>query len=121
MTVKVSRTDTGRLRQAYRVAWKRRALQLSVMPRSVPRDELRRAPGIGPSLAGDLHDLGVHSLAALGRRNPERLYGDLNRLRGVRQDPCVLYAFRCAVYFARTPRPQPALLKWWNWKDRRLA
>jgi hypothetical protein len=44
----------------------------------------------------------------------------LNRLRGQRQDPCVLYAFRCAAYSARTARPRPALLKWWNWKDRAL-
>jgi hypothetical protein len=38
----------------------------------------------------------------------------------MRQDPCVLYAFRCAVYYARTPRPRTELLKWWNWKDRAL-
>ena len=29
----------------------------------------------------------------------------------------MLYTFRCAVYYASTPRPKPALLKWWNWKD----
>jgi hypothetical protein len=84
------------------------------------KDELQRAPGIGPSLAQDLHDLGVHSLAALARRDPEQLYRRLCEIRGQRQDPCVLYAFRCAVYFARTPRPRAALTKWWNWKDRRL-
>jgi len=33
----------------------------------------------------------------------------------------VLYTFRCAVYAARTSRPEPALMKWWNWKDRRLV
>ena len=81
-------------------------------------DELRAIPGIGPSLAQDLRDLGIQGLAGLRRRSPERLYAQLNRIRGVRQDPCVLYAFRCAVYYARTPRPKPALLKWWSWKDR---
>jgi len=84
------------------------------------RDELQRAPGIGPSLAADLHDLGVHSLATLAGRDPERLYIQLCDQHGTRMDPCVLYAFRCAVYFARTPRPRPELLRWWNWKDRRL-
>jgi hypothetical protein len=84
-------------------------------------DELQTLPGIGPSIARDLRDLGVRSVATLGRRDPERLYTALNRLRGQRQDPCVLYTFRCAVYAARTARPVPALLKWWNWKDRRLA
>jgi hypothetical protein len=85
------------------------------------RDPLQTIPGVGPSLARDLRALGITSLAALRRRNPERLYRQLNRIRGVRQDPCVLYVFRCAVYFARTPKPQPALLKWWNWKNREPA
>jgi len=83
-------------------------------------DRLQTIPGIGPSLAHDLRDLGIRRVADLERRDPERLYTRLNRLRGARQDPCVLYAFRCAVYYARTPRPRPELLKWWNWKDREL-
>jgi len=84
------------------------------------KNELETLPGIGPSLARDLRGLGVRRVADLKRRNPERLYAQLNRLRGQRQDPCVLYAFRCAAYSARTARPTPELLKWWNWKDRRL-
>lgn len=83
-------------------------------------DQLQTIPGIGPSLAQDLRDLGIRRVADLKRRDPERLYTRLNRLRGARQDPCVLYAFRCAVYYARTPRPRPELLKWWNWKGREL-
>jgi hypothetical protein len=75
-------------------------------------DDLQRIPGIGPSLAADLRDLGIRRVADLRSRDPERLYERLNRLRGVRQDPCVLYAFRCAVYFARTPRARAELLKW---------
>lgn len=84
------------------------------------RDELQTLPAVGPSIARDLRDLGITSVKALSRRDPERLYAALNRLRGVRQDPCVLYTFRCAIYAARTSRPQPALLKWWNWKGRTL-
>ena len=91
------------------------------MARRTSTNDLQRAPGIGPSLAQDLRDLGVHRLADLRRRDPERLYERLHQLRGVRQDPCVLYAFRCAAYFARTQRPRPHLLKWWNWKGRRLG
>ncbi len=85
------------------------------MPR---RDELQILPGIGPSLAADLRALGVRRVADLKRRDPERLYAQLNRFRGTRQDLCVLYAFRCAAYAARTSRPRPELLKWWSWKDR---
>ena len=84
------------------------------------KDELQSLPGVGPSIAQDLRDLGITSVAAFARRNPERMYQALNRLTGVRQDPCVLYVFRCAVYCARTPRTVPALRQWWNWKDRTL-
>jgi hypothetical protein len=81
-------------------------------------DELRSIPGVGPSIAEDLHRLGIHRVSQLRRRNPERLYIRLNQLLGARQDPCLLYVFRCAVYFAETTKPDPELLKWWNWKDR---
>jgi len=90
-------------------------------PTARTREELLTIPGIGPSLARDLRALGVRRVADLERLSPERLYARLNRLRGRRQDPCVLYAFRCAAYYARTERPRPELLKWWNWKDRRLG
>ncbi len=83
-------------------------------------DELRRIPGIGPSLARDLRELGVLGTEDLAGRDPTRLYERLGKVRGARQDPCVLYTFRCAVYFARTPNPEPELLKWWNWKGREL-
>ena len=85
------------------------------------RDELQTIPGIGPSLAADLRRLGVRRVADLKKKSPQRLYDRLCTITRSHQDPCVLYAFRCAVYYARTPRPQPRLLKWWNWKDRPLA
>ncbi len=88
------------------------------------RDELQRLPGVGPSIAADLGRLGVRSVEDLARRDPERperLYARLCEITGTRQDPCVLYTFRCAVYAARTERPDPELLKWWKWKGRTLA
>jgi len=81
-------------------------------------DELQTIPGVGPSIAKDLRELGIRRVADLRGRDPERLYARSNAIRGVRQDPCLLYVFRCAVYFASTKRPKPSLLKWWNWKDR---
>jgi hypothetical protein len=84
------------------------------------RDELQQLPGVGPSIAADLHSLGVRSVRDLSRRDPEQLYKRLCILTHERQDPCVLYTFRCAVYAARTKSPDPRLLKWWAWKDRQL-
>ncbi len=85
------------------------------------RDELQVLPGVGPSIAGDLRRLGVKSVKDLARRDPERLYARLCQMTGTRQDPCVLYTFRGAVYAARTEKPEPELLKWWSWKGRKLA
>lgn len=79
--------------------------------------ELQVIPGIGPSLAQDLYSLGIRRVADLKRKNPETLYRRLEKLTRSHQDRCVLYTFRCAVYFAQTPRPKPELLKWWNWMD----
>lgn len=83
--------------------------------------DLQRIPGIGPSLARDLADLGIRHVTDLRRRNPERLYEQLCALREAHQDRCVLYTFRCAVYFANAPNPDPERLKWWNWQDRKLG
>jgi len=80
-------------------------------------DDLQRIPGIGPSLARDLTDLGIRRVTALRGRNPERLYERLCVLRGQHQDRCVLYVFRCAVYFATERDHEPERLRWWNWKD----
>jgi hypothetical protein len=79
--------------------------------------DLQRIPGVGPSIARDLADLGIRRVTDLRRRNPERLYQRLCQLRGAHIDRCVLYVFRCAVYFATKPRHEARLLKWWNWKD----
>jgi hypothetical protein len=79
--------------------------------------ELTRIPGVGPSIAGDLYLLGIRQVADLRGRDPELLYSKLCREMGQHVDRCVLYTFRCAVYFASESKPDLELLKWWNWKD----
>jgi nucleotidyltransferase/DNA polymerase involved in DNA repair len=79
--------------------------------------KLRTIPGVGPSIAQDLYDLGIRSVDDLINRNPEELYRLLCALHGEKLDRCLLYVFRCAVYFASTHNHKPELLKWWNWKD----
>lgn len=81
-------------------------------------EDLRTIPGVGVSIAADLAGLGIGRVRDLEGRDPNRLYERLSAQRGERMDRCVLYVFRCAVYFAETPSPERELLKWWNWKDR---
>ena len=79
--------------------------------------ELQRIPGVGKSISIDLWNLGFRSVADLRNQNPELLYNSHCRKAGKPVDRCLLYVFRCAVYFASNREPDPRLLLWWNWKD----
>ncbi len=83
-------------------------------------DDLQTIPGVGPAMERDLRGLGFRYVEDLRGQDPEAMYRRSSEIAGVRQDPCVLYVFRCAVYYAETPDPEPELLKWWSWKGRPL-
>jgi hypothetical protein len=82
---------------------------------------LRTLPAIGPSLGQDLYSLGYRTPGDLVGADPMEMYRRLEQLTASRQDPCVLDTFRCAVYAASTPEPEPEKLKWWTWSRMRLA
>jgi len=69
----------------------------------------------------DFERLGVHTVAQLARRNPERLYEELSRRTGQSQDICVLDTFCAAVAQARNPRLPAAQTRWWYWSRLRKA
>ena len=83
-------------------------------------NSLQSIPGVGPSIARDLRDLGIHEVRDLSNRDPQEMFEALSDIRGVKMDRCVLYVFRCAVYFAEDSRHDPELLKWWNWTDEKM-
>ena len=78
--------------------------------------ELQTIPGIGGNLSQDLLDLSYQRISDLKGESPENMYQNLMALRGQHVDRCVLYVFRCAVYYASNSVHEPELLKWWNWK-----
>ncbi len=82
-------------------------------------DDLQTIPGVGPSISQDLRELGYGSVASLVDQDPEVMYSRLCDMHGY-QDRCVLYVFRCAVYFASNESHDRELLKWWNWQDAKL-
>ena len=92
-----------------------------VRRKTVTKDDLETIPGVGPRAAEDLRKLGVRAVADLRGRDPQELYDALRALHETDLDRCVLYVFRCAVYFAGRTRHDPALLKWWNWTDDRAG
>ena len=79
-------------------------------------------PGVGKSVAMDLWNIGIKQVDDLKGKNPEQLYNSSNKYAGVIQDRCLLYVFRCAVYFAETngKKQNGEKLKWWNWKNRKI-
>ncbi|MCO5287403.1 MAG: helix-hairpin-helix domain-containing protein [Chitinophagaceae bacterium] len=83
--------------------------------------ELTLIPGIGKSIATDLYNIGIRHVDDLRGQDPEVLFKTSNEFAGCIQDRCLLYTFRCAVYYAETPRElqEAEKLKWWNWKDNR--
>ncbi|HRP30742.1 MAG TPA: helix-hairpin-helix domain-containing protein [Agriterribacter sp.] len=81
---------------------------------------LTTIPGVGKSIATDLYNIGIRDIYDLKGKDPEVLYNNSNLIAGCVQDRCLLYVFRCAVYFAETPpdKQDPEKRKWWNWKDK---
>jgi predicted RecB family nuclease len=95
--------------------------KLSEFDKNQSIKELTIIPGVGKSIATDLWNIGITAIADLQGKDPEVLYGLSNKYAGAVQDRCLLYVFRCAVYFAETPKADQEndKLKWWNWKDKR--
>ena len=54
----------------------------------------------------------MKSVADLKGQNPNVLYDKLNAYSGVTLDICMLYTFRCAVYFATKDHHEKEKLNW---------
>ena len=80
---------------------------------------LQSIPGIGKACSLDLWDIGIRNVSDLAGQNPDILYEKLNKRSGVRQDICMLYTFRCAVYYATEDDHDKEKLNWWYWKDKK--
>lgn len=91
----------------------------NVMSKQKQLQELATIPGVGKSIALDLWNIHIRSIADLQEKDPEILYDLSNKYVGTIQDRCLLYVFRCAVYYANTPKEKQDAekLKWWNWKE----
>ncbi len=82
---------------------------------------LNSIPGVGKNISRHFNDIGIRKVSDLKGQNPEWLYEQSNKSAGVVHDRCLLYVYRCAVYFAETKegKRDTEKLKWWNWKDKR--
>lgn len=80
--------------------------------------EFRKMPGIGKACSLDLWNIGLRGIEDLKGKNPSILYRKLNEVTGLTHDICMLYTFRCAVYFASETNHDKEKLNWWYWKNK---
>ena len=83
------------------------------------KTDVRNIPGVGKSIEQDLIDIGINCVNDLKGRDPEDLYLRDAAVKGIKSDPCLLYVFRLAVYYAENEERDMEKLKWWYWKDKK--
>jgi len=81
-------------------------------------EALEQIPGVDKSIAQDLRSIGIGCVSELKGQDAEQLYQRLCDFKASPVDKCMLYVFRCAIYYASNAERDPELLKWWNWKDK---
>jgi len=72
--------------------------------------ELSTIPSVGKKIAEKLYNVGIHKVADLKNRDPEDIYARCCIYDDESHCRCLLYTFRCAVYYASTENPNPELL-----------
>ncbi len=89
---------------------------VSTMRRSAAKPAtLEELPNVGKAVAADLRAIGIRQPAQLRRKDPYALYDRLNRVTGMRHDPCVLDTFIAVVRFVEGGPPRP----WWAYTAER--
>ena len=76
---------------------------------------LEDLPNVGPAVAADFRRLGIRAPRELAGRDPYALYDELNRMTGMRHDPCLLDTFIAAVRFIEGAPARP----WWKYTAER--
>ena len=80
--------------------------------------ELMTIPGVGKTIANKLYNIGIRKISDLKGRHPEEIYFKCCGYDNAQHCRCLLYVFRCAIYFASTKNPNPEKLLWNYWKDK---
>lgn len=76
---------------------------------------LEHIPNIGKAVAQDLRKIGITRPDQLKDKDGLNLYQKLNKVTGVRQDPCMADTLMAAVDFMNGGKPKP----WWKFTAKR--
>ena len=77
--------------------------------------KLEDIPNIGKAVAEDLRLMGITKPSQLKGKDGLKLYAKLNKLTGVRHDPCMADTFMAAVEFMNGGKPK----MWWEFTAQR--
>lgn len=77
--------------------------------------QLEQIPNVGKAVAEDLRNLGITKPEQLKDKDGLELYKLLNRVTGVRHDPCMADTFMAAVDFMNGGKPKA----WWKFTEKR--
>ena len=78
--------------------------------------DFKKIPYVGEATEADMLALGYEGIAPLKGADPDEMF-EHTKAFGRGSDRCILYVYRVVYYYANTPRPDKAKLKWWLWKD----
>ena len=83
--------------------------------KAIDAKKLEDIPNIGKAVAKDLRLMGITRPDQLKGKDGLKLYAKLNRLTGVRHDPCMADTFMAAVDFMNGGKPK----MWWEFTKER--
>ena len=78
--------------------------------------DFKKIPYVGDATQSDLLALGYTDIASLKDADADEMF-ERTKALGRGSDRCILYVYRMVCYYANTPHPDKAKLKWWRWKD----
>lgn len=73
-------------------------------------DEVKRfndIPNVGPAMTRDFKLLGMTNPKQLAKKDPYKLYKQLEKITGSRQDPCVLDTYMAVIDFMNGAPSKP--------------
>ena len=76
---------------------------------------LKDLRSVGPATVRDFNKMGITNVSQLVDKDAVKLYHKLEKITGIRQDPCVEDVFRCAIEQARNPRLSKQKSDWFYW------
>lgn len=78
---------------------------------------LLQIPNVGKAVAEDLRNIGITRPAQLKGKDGIALYHKLNKVTGVRHDPCMADTLMAAVDFMDGGKAKP----WWSFTKKRKS